>query len=150
MHNWFPAEWSDPIHLKQLSVILPLVLFHSKGKIQALVDSGPHGRAPLSKRCVRNCLVCPYIDFQTMRQEGLGIKGFLSSINEQCSKIFLISLINSPLPRFLVLVKPRKRSKPIQPLGAGKKVGSLLGPFLDLLIGGKEILKREYEVPFYV
>lgn len=108
------------------------------------------------------------IEFQTTRKERLLINGFLSPINEQCSKIFLISLTNAPIPGFLfkALVKPlfavamrqdkkilEMRSKHIQQFGAGKEVstqGDLFGPYLDLLRQGKELLKREYEVQLYV
>ncbi len=108
------------------------------------------------------------IKFQTTRQERLLINGFLSPINEQCSKIFLISLTDAPIPRFLfkALVKPlfavamrqdkkilEMRSEHIQQFGAGKEVSTqkdLFGPYLDLLQQGKELLKREYEVQIYV
>jgi len=108
------------------------------------------------------------IEFQTTRQERLLINGFLSPINEQCSKIFLISLSDAPIPGFLfkALVKPlfavamrqdkkilEMRSKHIQQFGAGKEIstqGDLFGPYLDLLRQGKELLKREYEVQLYV
>jgi hypothetical protein len=79
------------------------------------------------------------IEFQTTRQERLLINGFLSPINEQCSKIFLISLTDAPIPGFLfkALVKPlfavamrqnkkilEMRSKHIQQFGAGKEVST--------------------------
>ncbi len=108
------------------------------------------------------------IEYQTTRKERLLINGFLSPINEQCSKIFLISLTDAPIPGFLfkALVKPlfvvamkqdkkilEMRSKHIQRFGAGREVstqGDLFGPHLDLLLQGKELLKREYEVQLYV
>lgn len=108
------------------------------------------------------------IEFQTTRQERLLINGFLSPINEHCSKLFLVSLTDAPIPGFLfkMLVKPlfaiamkqdkkilEMRSKHIRQFGARKEVstqGDLFGPHLDLLLQGKELLKREYEVQLYV
>lgn len=108
------------------------------------------------------------IEFLSTRQERLLINGFLSPINEQCSKIFLVSLTNVPIPRFLfkALVKPlfaiaikqdkkilEMRSKHIQQFGTGKEVstqGDLFGPYLDLLLQGKELVKREFEIQLYV
>jgi phenylpropionate dioxygenase-like ring-hydroxylating dioxygenase large terminal subunit len=108
------------------------------------------------------------IEFQTTSRERLLINGFLSPTNERCSKIFLISLTDAPIPGFLfkVLVKPlfmvamkqdkkilEMRSKHIWQFGAGKEVstqGDLFGPYLDLLLEQKELPKREYEVELYV
>ncbi len=108
------------------------------------------------------------IEFQTTRQERLLINGFLSPISEQRSKIFLISLTDAPIAEFLfkAIVKPlfaiairqdkkilEMRSKHIQQFGSGKEVstqGDLFGPYLDLLLQGKQLLKREYEVELYV
>ena len=108
------------------------------------------------------------IEYQTTRKERLLINGFLSPINEQCSKIFLISLTNAPIPGFLfkALVKPlfvhamrqdkkilEIRSKHIQRFGKGKEFstqGDLFGPYLELLLQGEKLSKKEYEVQLYV
>lgn len=108
------------------------------------------------------------IEFQTTRQERLLINGFLSPVNEQCSKIFLATSTDAPISGFLfkALVKPlftvalkqdkkilEMRAKHIQKFGAGKEVstsGDLFGPYLDLLLQGKELVKKEYEVQLYV
>lgn len=108
------------------------------------------------------------IEFITKREERLLISGFLSPINEQCSKIFIISSTNAPIPKrlFQMLIKPLfsialKQDKKILELrfnhvrkfGLGKEVstkGDLFGPYLDQLIQGKEITPREYEVELYV
>lgn len=108
------------------------------------------------------------IEYQTTRKERLLINGFLSPINEQCSKIFLVSLTDAPIPGFLfkALVKPlfahamrqdkkilEMRSMHIQRFGNGKEVstqGDLFGPYLDLLLQGKKLSKKEYEVQLYV
>lgn len=325
MRSWFPVEWSSRLHLKPKAFTLngtPLVLFRSKEKIHALLDSCPHRRAPLSKGYIREgCLICPYhgwhfegdgtcrsipgldsycskeihkaqayqtkerygliwvclsenaectvplisikpneksflstievnsslkdvvenaldplhthfvhngwvrsdkkrqpilikmkiekdrleaeysnevkqqgwihkivsfgrqveksfgrfihpslfqIEFQTTRQESLLINGFLSPVNEQCSKIFLVTSTDAPISGFLfkALVKPlfavalkqdkkilEMRAKHIQKFGSGKEVstsGDLFGPYLDLLLQGKELVKKEYEVQLYV
>lgn len=96
------------------------------------------------------------------------INGFLSPINEHCSKIFLISLTDAPIPAFIfkALVKPlfaiamrqdkkilEIRSRHSQQFGVGKEVstqGDLFGPYIDLLMKGKELMKKEYEVQLYV
>jgi phenylpropionate dioxygenase-like ring-hydroxylating dioxygenase large terminal subunit len=108
------------------------------------------------------------IEYQTTRKERLLINGFLSPINEQCSKVFLVSVTNAPIPQFLfkLFVKPlfavamkqdkkmlEMRSKHLQRFGSGKEVstqGDLFGPYLDLLLNEKEIVKREYKVELYV
>jgi phenylpropionate dioxygenase-like ring-hydroxylating dioxygenase large terminal subunit len=108
------------------------------------------------------------IEYQTTRKERLLINGFLSPINEQCSKIFLVSLTDAPIPQFLfkAIVKPlfivamkqdkkilEMRFSHIQRFGEGKEVstqGDLFGPYLDLLLQGKTLLKKEYEVQLYV
>lgn len=108
------------------------------------------------------------IEFQTTRQERFLINGFLSPINEQTSRVFLISLTDAPIPSFIfkALVKPlffiamkqdkkilEVRSKHIQKFGTGKEVstqGDLFGPYLDLLFKGKNLLKKEYDRVLYV
>lgn len=108
------------------------------------------------------------IEYQTTRDERLLINGFLSPVNEQCSKIFLISLTDAPIPKFLfrALVKPlfsvamrqdknilEMRSKHLQQFGKGREVsteGDLFGPYVELLLKGKKLSKREYEVQLYV
>jgi phenylpropionate dioxygenase-like ring-hydroxylating dioxygenase large terminal subunit len=108
------------------------------------------------------------IEFRTTMKEHLLINGFLSPVNEQCSKIFLISLTDASIPKFLLkaLIKPlfmvamrqdkkilEMRSQHLLQFGAGKEVstqGDLFGPYLDLLQEGKELIKKEYEVELYV
>lgn len=108
------------------------------------------------------------IEFQTTRQERLLINGFLSPVSEHCSKIFIVSITDAPIPGilFTALGKPlfamamrqdkkilEMRSKHLYEFGAGKEVstkGDLFGPYLDLLLQGKDLLKKEYEVQLYV
>ncbi|MGL5626121.1 MAG: Rieske 2Fe-2S domain-containing protein [Candidatus Rhabdochlamydia sp.] len=108
------------------------------------------------------------LEFRTTKQERFLINGFLSPINEQNSKIFLVSSTDASIPGFIfkALVKPlfaiamrqdkkilEMRSKHIQKFGIGKEIstqGDLFGPYLDLLFKGKSIPKKEYEISLYV
>ncbi len=108
------------------------------------------------------------IEFETIGKRRLLINGFLSPINEECSKIFLISSTDVFIPNYIfkIFVKPlfvlaMKQDKKIleikakhqQACGVGKEVsteGDLFGPYLDLLLQGKELVKKEYEVELYV
>jgi len=84
------------------------------------------------------------------------------------AKIFLVTSTDGPIWGFLfkALVKPpfavslkqdkkilRVRAMRIQKFGSGKEVSTsedLFGPYLDLLLQGMEIVKKEYEVQLYV
>jgi hypothetical protein len=108
------------------------------------------------------------IEYLTTRKERLLINGFLSPINEHCSKTFLLSMTDAPIPGFVfkTIAKPlfaiamkqdrqilEMRSKHIQQFGAGREVstqGDLFGPYIDILMNGKDLLKKEYEVQLYV
>ncbi len=83
-------------------------------------------------------------------------------------KIFLVISTYAPISEFLfkALVKPlfavalkqdkkilKMPTKHIQKFGAGKEVstsGDVFGPYLELLLQGKEHVKKEYEVQLYV
>ena len=109
------------------------------------------------------------LEYRTSKDDHLLINGFLQPVNEHCSKVFLVCAYRSTLSGFLmkriaksllkVAVKQDREmlntlgshleqfEKPIKPVSTQADV---VGPYVQKLLQGKNLLPKQMEIILYV